>query len=108
MVAFILPELRAVCDHGFPIVHPCQYCREAEPTPPPGEPFLPRPPEGWGGFNGGTDPNGVPWCPVDVPLGWECPRCRTVWNPSVLACHHCPVPPSFIAKGDDPGPAGTG
>lgn len=68
-----------------------------------GEPrrFLPRPPEGWAGFNDGTDPNGVPWCPVDVPLGWECPRCRAVWAPSVLACHHCPVPPSFIAKGED-------
>jgi hypothetical protein len=42
--------------------------------------------------------------------GWECPRCHRVWNPSVIACHHCPVPeqPAFIAKGDDPGPAGSG
>lgn len=42
--------------------------------------------------------------------GWECPRCHHVWNPSVLACHHCPVPeqPAFIAKGSDPGPIETG
>jgi hypothetical protein len=37
------------------------------------------------------------------PSGWECPRCRRVWAPSVLACHHCPEPPAFIAKVDDPG-----
>lgn len=77
-----------------------------------GEPerFLPRPPEGFTGYGGGTDPNGVPWCPVDVPSGWECPRCRRVWAPSVLACHYCPAPEqsSFIAKGADPGPIEVG
>jgi hypothetical protein len=65
----------------------------------PDPPFLPRP---RGPFSesgdGGTDPNGVPWCPVDVPCGWECPRCHRIWNPSVLACHNCPEPPAFIAK----------
>jgi hypothetical protein len=63
----------------------------------PGPPFLPR-----GGFSesgdGGTDPNGVPWCPVDVPCGWECPRCRRVWSPAVPVCRNCPEPPAFIAK----------
>ena len=68
------------------------------------EPFLPRPREGFAEiFAGGTDPNGVPWCPADVPSGWECPRCRRVWNPAVLACHHCPEPPAFITTGNDPG-----
>jgi hypothetical protein len=67
----------------------------------PDQPFLPRP---RGPFSesgdGGTDPNGVPWCPVDVPCGWECPRCHRVWNLSVLACHNCPEPPAFIAKAE--------
>ncbi len=35
-----------------------------------------------------------------APVGWECPCCHHVWNPSVLACHHCPEPPAFTAKGD--------
>jgi|HubBroStandDraft_4_1064222.scaffolds.fasta_scaffold629453_2 hypothetical protein len=29
--------------------------------------------------------------------GWECPRCRRVWSPSVLACHHCPAPAELPA-----------
>ena len=32
------------------------------------------------------------WCPAPAQRGWECPCCHRVWNPSVLACHHCPVP----------------
>jgi len=30
--------------------------------------------------------------PPSAPSGWECVRCHRVWNPSVLACHHCPAP----------------
>ena len=45
------------------------------------------------------------WCRTVTPgppvvTGWECPRCRRVYNPAVLACHHCPEPPAFTAKGD--------
>ena len=109
----ILPGLSATCEHGFPIAHPCQFCRadagaereranlHALMSGEPGR-FLPRPPEGRAGFAGGTDPDGVPWCPADVPLGWECPRCHRVWNPSVLACHHCPQPPAFADKWHTP------
>ena len=31
--------------------------------------------------------------------GWECPRCRRVWSPSVLACHHCPGPAATASSG---------
>ena len=74
-MAYILPDSPftgtfAWCDHGTPLGHRCT------------------------------------WCPPKVtsvqaaPVGWECPCCHHVWNPSVLACHHCPEPPAFIAKGD--------
>jgi hypothetical protein len=61
---------------------------------------LPRPRAGWKGFEGGTDPNGVPWVPADAPVGWTCPGCRHSFAPWVPECHHCPEPPVFIAKGD--------
>ena len=106
-MAYILPDrgVSVVCDHGFPIVHPCQFCAEdrqhantqALMSGKP-ERFLPRPRD-WTGFAEGTDPNGVPHCPADVPSGWECPRCRRVWNPSVLACHHCPEQPAIEIDG---------
>lgn len=82
--------------------------------------FLPRPPEGWTGFAGGTDPNGVPPCPADTPwgyrmaapapscphgtsyaqpcysCGWVCPTCKRSYAPWVRECNYrhddAPVP----------------
>jgi hypothetical protein len=68
----------------------------------PREPFLPRPREGFTEFAGGTDPNGVPWVPMDVPTGWRCATCGHSYAPWVPECHHCPEPPAFTAKGDSP------
>ena len=79
----ILPDLPATCEHGFPVGHNCRYCT-----------FAPREQ-----FAGGTDQNGVPWVPADVPSGWTCPACGHSYAPWVPECHHCPQPPSFIAKG---------
>ena len=47
------------------------------------------------------------WCRTVTPArepdrGWECPRCHRVWNPNVLACHHCPEPAPV--RDSDPGP----
>jgi hypothetical protein len=64
----------------------------------PREPFLPRPRKDWKGFEGGTDPNGVPWVPVDGPVGWRCNGCGHSYAPWVPVCHYCPEPPAFIAK----------
>ena len=64
----------------------------------PREPFLPRPRNDWKGFEGGTDPNGVPWVPVDGPVGWRCNGCGHSYAPWVPVCHYCPEPPAFIAK----------
>jgi hypothetical protein len=76
-VAHILPErgLSAVCDHGFPIVHPCELCRYDEAHPPAGR--------------ASASPQ--------VQHGWSCPGCGHSYAPWVPECHHCPV--SF-----DPGP----
>lgn len=30
--------------------------------------------------------------PVDVPTGWECPRCRRIYSPRVAQCVSCSVP----------------
>jgi hypothetical protein len=35
--------------------------------------------------------------PVDVPTGWECPRCRRVYAPRVEQCLPCSPPPSLFA-----------
>ena len=40
----------------------------------------------------------VPSAAHPASSGWECPRCHRVWNPTVLACHHCPEPAAFTAK----------
>jgi hypothetical protein len=71
----------------------------------PREPLLPRPAD-WTGFAGGTDPNGVPWVPVDIPCGWACPTCGHSYAPWVPECRHCPEPPAFT--GADPGPIEVG
>ena len=66
----ILPGLSATCEHGFPIAHPCQFCRadagaERERANLHALMAANRagsfpPPEGRAGFAGGTDPDGVP------------------------------------------------
>lgn len=43
------------------------------------------------------------WCrPVTTdapaPVGWLCTGCGRVWNPAVLACHHCPEPTAPTAR----------
>ena len=73
-------ELFTWCEHGTPLGHSCWYCRTYE-----GTAADPEPPR----------------------RGWECPRCRRTWNPSVLSCHHCPEPPAFIAKESGPDPIGA-
>jgi hypothetical protein len=82
-VAHILngPDLFAWCEHGTPLGHSCWYCRTYEGTA--ADPELPR-------------------------RGWECPRCRRAWNPSVLSCHHCPEPPVVIAQENEPAPLEIG
>ena len=36
------------------------------------------------------------WCHHEpgqpAAVGWLCVGCHRVWNPAVLACHHCPGP----------------
>ena len=39
-----------------------------------------------------------------VPTGWSCPAAGTHTPRGYPRCHHCPEPPAFIAKGNDPGP----
>ena len=62
--------LRAVCDHGFPIVHPCELCRYDEAHPPAGRASASPP----------------------VQHGWSCSSCGHSYAPWVPECHHCPVP----------------
>ena len=35
--------------------------------------------------------------PVDVPTGWECPRCRRVYSPQTGQCLPCSPPPALFA-----------
>ena len=83
-MAHILPssELFTWCEHGTPLGHPCQFCPAALAAPP----ELTR-------FRCNACGQSLPRytsAPGAAPSGWECPHCRTVWSPSVLACHHCP------------------
>ena len=80
VVAHILPDSGLTsCVHGTPIACRCQFCRTAAAAP--------------------AQP---------APSGWSCPGCGHSYAPWVPECHHCPVPPAFIAKGSDPGPIETG
>jgi hypothetical protein len=65
-MAYILPanDLLPWCEHGTPLGHRCQFCPVAAPAP-----------------------------AKPASSGWRCPGCGRCWNPSVLACHHCPASP---------------
>lgn len=39
----------------------------------------------------------APIIPVDVPTGWECPRCRRVYSPQTGQCVPCSPPPQSFA-----------
>ena len=72
-VAYIMPEseLRAVCDHGYPIAHPCGYCR----------------------LNTPAGPRMTSLSPAGKQqTGWLCGGCGHSFAPWVPECHHCPVP----------------
>ena len=77
------PDLYAWCEHGTPLGHTCQFCRYTAPAPPP----APAPP---------------------VPAGWRCGTCGHCYAPWIPECHHCPEPPAFTAKGNDPSPIEVG
>ena len=85
VVAYILPDpapfggLLAWCDHGTPLGHTCWDCRRAEPAAAPGRASA---------------------SPPAAPTGWLCASCGHSYAPWVPECHHCPVPPAFIAKGE--------
>ena len=46
--------------------------------------------------------------PLPAVTGWTCPGCGHCYAPWIPECHHCPEPPAFIAKGNDPGPIEVG
>ena len=71
-------DLYAWCEHGTPLGHSCPWCRT--------KPAAPERP---------------------AQTGWECPRCHRVWNPSVLACHHCARKLSGLRHGSKRAPCCT-
>lgn len=74
----------------------------AEPQEPVQKGFLPRPREGWTGFEGGTDPNGVPRVPVDSPL--LTPDLIKAAVAEALRAESVPLEPATVAS-FDPSPA---
>ena len=42
-------------------------------------------------MNNNTTATGLNPLIGEIPQGWECPRCKSVYSPITAKCWHCPV-----------------